>query len=63
MIIRRKLLLKFHDVFEENKNDPVDTYFITEYLRYVKYHVTIARQDDFFALSNLISSKQARYCW
>lgn len=35
----------FHDAFEENKNDPIDAYYIAEYLRFGKYHVTIARQE------------------
>lgn len=36
---------RFHDAFEENKNDPIDAYYIAEYLRFGKYHVTIARQE------------------
>ena len=24
----------FHDAFEENKNDPLDAYYIAEYLRF-----------------------------
>lgn len=57
-VINPRQTKKFHDVFEENKNDPVDAYFIAEYLRYGKYRVTIARQDEYLALQRLT---RARY--
>lgn len=49
---------KFHDAFEENKNDPIDAYYIAEYLRFGRYRVTIARQEEYLALQRLT---RARY--
>lgn len=59
-VINPRQTKKFHDVFEENKNDSVDAYFIAEYLRYGygKYRVTIAWQDEYLALQRLT---RARY--
>ncbi|WP_241687565.1 IS110 family transposase [Lactobacillus delbrueckii] len=57
-VINPRQTKRFHDVFEENKNDPVDSYFIAEYLRYRKYRVTIAQQYEYLALQRLT---RARY--
>lgn len=57
-VINPRQTKKFHDVFEENKNDSVDAYFIAEYLRYGKYRVTNAQQDEYLALQRLT---RARY--
>lgn len=48
---------RFHDAFEENKNDPLDAYYIAEYLRFGKYRVTIARQEQYLALQRLTRTK------
>ena len=47
----------FHEAFEENKNDPIDAYYIAEYLRYGKYRVTIARQEEYLALQRLTRTR------
>ena len=48
---------RFHDAFEENKNDPLDAYYIAEYLRFGKYRVTIARQEQYLALQRLTRTR------
>lgn len=48
---------RFHDLFEENKNDPLDAYYIAEYLRFGKYRVTIARQEEYLALQRLTRTR------
>lgn len=48
---------RFHDAFEENNNDPLDTYYIAEHLRFGKYRVTIARQEQYLALQRLTRTR------
>lgn len=48
---------QFHDVFEDNKNDPIDAYYIAEYLRFGKYRVTIPRQEQYLALQRLTRTR------
>lgn len=48
---------RFHDLFEENKNNPLDAYYIAEYLRFGKYRVTIARQEEYLALQRLTRTR------
>lgn len=48
---------RFHDAFEENKNDPLDAYYIAEYLRFGKYHITITRQEEYLALQRLTRTR------
>ncbi|CCI87528.1 IS110 family transposase [Lactobacillus gigeriorum] len=48
---------RFHDTFGENKNDPLDAYYIAEYLRFGKYRVTIARQEQYLALQRLTRTR------
>ena len=56
-VVNPKNTKRFHDVYEENKNDPIDAYYIAEYLRFGKYHVTIARQEEYLALQRLTRTR------
>lgn len=48
---------RFHDIFEENKTDPIDAYYIAQYLRFGKYRVSIVRQENYLALQRLTRTR------
>lgn len=56
-VVNPRSTKRFHEAFEENKNDPIDAYYIAEYLRYGKYRVTIARQEEYLALQRLTRTR------
>lgn len=56
-VVNPRSTKRFHEAFEENKNDPIDAYYIAEYLRYGKYRVTIARQEGYLALQRLTRTR------
>lgn len=56
-VVNPRKTKQFHDAFEDNKNDPVDAYYIAEYLRFGKYRVTIPRQEQYLALQRLTRTR------
>lgn len=56
-VVNPRKTKQFHDAFEDNKNDPIDAYYIAEYLRFGKYRVTIPRQEQYLALQRLTRTR------
>lgn len=48
---------KYRDVFEENKNDQIDAYYIADYLRVQRYSSSIVKEEKYIALQHLTRTR------
>ena len=48
---------RFKDIFEANKNDKIDAYYIADFLRVGHYTVGIVRQEEYISLQRLTRSR------
>lgn len=57
VVINPKETKRYHDIFEENKNDKLDAFYIADYLRIGRYTVGIVKQENYLALQRLTRSR------
>lgn len=57
VIIDPKKTKRFHDVFDEDKNDQIDAFYIADFLRVGRYSIGIVRQENYIALQRLTRSR------
>lgn len=57
VVINPRETKRYHDIFEENKNDKLDAFYIADYLRIGRYSVGIVKQENYLALQRLTRSR------
>lgn len=57
VVINPRQTKRYHDIFEDNKNDHIDALYIADYLRVGRYTVGIVRQENYSALQRLTRTR------
>lgn len=57
VVINPRQTKRYHDIFEDNKNDHIDAFYIADYLRVGRYTIGIVRQENYSALQRLTRTR------
>ena len=57
VVINPRSTKRYKDVFEDNKTDRIDAYYIADYLSIGRYSVGIVKQEEYQALQRLTRSR------
>lgn len=57
VIINPKDTKRYHDIFDDNKNDKLDAFYIADYLRLGRYTTGVVRHENYIALQRLTRSR------